>query len=158
MLGGELQGSIAGRCADLLCLHVSSLACIALAPYAGVPASQPSSGGLPLPRQAVSPIQLLLVQMQGGGNCGNALTAVARMGVHAALVSKIGTDGISEQILAEFERDGVDTQQVLRAKGPSPFTYIIVDRAGALGDWWSTLSWSRFMVCQCLLTALPGAW
>ena len=71
--------------------------------------------------------------MQGGGNCGNALTAVARMGVRAALVSKIGSDGISEQILAEFEREGVDTQQVLRAKGPSPFTYIIVDRAGALG-------------------------
>eukprot|EP00891_Asterochloris_glomerata_P004544 jgi/Astpho2/4544/e_gw1.00067.193.1_t len=70
------------------------------------------------------------LEMQGGGNCGNALTAVARMGVRAALVSKIGSDGISEQILAEFEREGVDTQQVLRAKGPSPFTYIIVDRAG----------------------------
>lgn len=99
------------------------------------------------------------MQMQGGGNCGNALTAVARMGVRAALVSKIGSDGISEQILAEFEREGVDTQQVLRAKGPSPFTYIIVDRAGALGYWWSTLSWSRFLVeGQWLLSALLGAW
>ena len=95
--------------------------------------------------------------MQGGGNCGNALTAVARMGVCAALVSKIGSDGISEQILAEFERDGVDTQQVLRAKGPSPFTYIIVDRTGGLVDWWGILPWSSCMGCQCLLSALLGA-
>ncbi len=33
---------------------------------------------------------------------------------------------------SEFEEDGVDTSCVVRAEGhPSPFTYIIVDRAGA---------------------------
>ena len=62
------------------------------------------------------------------------------------MVSKIGSDGISEQILAEFERDGVDTQQVLRAKGPSPFTYIIVDRTGGLVDWWVCHWWGPTFV------------
>lgn len=68
---------------------------------------------------------------QGGGNCGNALTAAARLGLSPACVTKIGGDGVGDGILAEFQRDGVDTRYVLRAPGaPSPFTYIIVDRQG----------------------------
>lgn len=68
---------------------------------------------------------------QGGGNCGNALTAAARLGLSPACVTKIGGDGVGDGIIAEFERDGVDTRHVLRAPGaPSPFTYIIVDRQG----------------------------
>lgn len=71
--------------------------------------------------------------MQGGGNCGNALTAAARLGLRPAIVTKIGDDGVGDGILAEFARDGVDTRCVLRAPGaPSPFTYIIVDRQGGL--------------------------
>lgn len=69
---------------------------------------------------------------QGGGNCGNALTAAARLGLAPTIVSKIGGDGVGDGILAEFRRDGVDTAHMLRAPGaPSPFTYIIVDRQGA---------------------------
>ncbi|KAL4458589.1 hypothetical protein ABPG75_013454 [Micractinium tetrahymenae] len=70
-------------------------------------------------------------EAQGGGNCGNALTAAARLGLSSACVTKIGGDGVGDGIIAEFQRDGVDTQFVLRAAGaPSPFTYIIVDRQG----------------------------
>lgn len=71
------------------------------------------------------------VQTQGGGNAGNALTAAARLGLAPLLISKIGDDGIGDNILSEFQRDGVGTDYIVRARGqPSPFTYIIVDRAG----------------------------
>eukprot|EP00798_Chlamydomonas_sp_ICE-L_P024090 gene24090-9664_t len=57
------------------------------------------------------------LEVQGGGNCANALTAVARLGLSPYLITKIGDDGLGDGIL--------------RATGhPSPFTYIIVDRTG----------------------------
>lgn len=73
----------------------------------------------------------LTLQTQGGGNCANALTAAARLGLQTSLISKIGDDGIGDQIIAELQADNVQTDHVLRAKdSPSPFTYIIVDRSG----------------------------
>lgn len=72
------------------------------------------------------------LEVQGGGNCANALTAAARLGLSPVIVTKIGGDGLGDGILSELARDGVDASLVLRAEGaPSPFTYIIVDRAGA---------------------------
>ncbi|GIL55507.1 hypothetical protein Vafri_11071 [Volvox africanus] len=71
------------------------------------------------------------LETQGGGNCANALTAAARLGLAPTLVTKIGADGLGDGIISELHRDGIDTTHVLRAKGhPSPFTYIIVDRQG----------------------------
>ena len=72
-------------------------------------------------------------QVQGGGNCANALTAAARLGLSPLLITKIGDDTVGDGILAELEGDSVDCSHVL--KGPdaaSPFTYIIVDMAGAM--------------------------
>lgn len=71
------------------------------------------------------------LQVQGGGNAGNALTAAARLGLAPCLISKIGDDALADQIVAELEADGVDCRHVLHAEGfSSPFTYIIVDREG----------------------------
>ncbi|KAG2448408.1 hypothetical protein HYH02_006300 [Chlamydomonas schloesseri] len=71
------------------------------------------------------------LETQGGGNCANALTAAARLGLYPTLVTKIGGDGLGDGILSELHADGIDTTHVLRAAGhPSPFTYIIVDRQG----------------------------
>ncbi|EFJ40764.1 hypothetical protein VOLCADRAFT_84359 [Volvox carteri f. nagariensis] len=71
------------------------------------------------------------LETQGGGNCANALTAAARLGLSPSLVTKIGSDGLGDGIISELLRDGIDTTHVLRAEGhPSPFTYIIVDRQG----------------------------
>ncbi|GLI60496.1 hypothetical protein VaNZ11_002658, partial [Volvox africanus] len=71
------------------------------------------------------------LETQGGGNCANALTAAARLGLAPTLVTKIGADGLGDGIISELHRDGIDTAHVLRAEGhPSPFTYIIVDRRG----------------------------
>ena len=71
------------------------------------------------------------MQTRGGGNCANALTAAARLGLEPYLVSKIGNDGVGEQIKQELHEDGVQTDFLLKAKdNPSPFTYIIVDKSG----------------------------
>lgn len=71
------------------------------------------------------------LEVQGGGNCGNALTAAARLGLSPFIVTKIGDDALGDAIVAEFAREGISTQGILRAGGsPSPFTYIIVDRTG----------------------------
>ncbi len=70
-------------------------------------------------------------QTQGGGNCANALTAAARLGLKPYLIAKIGDDGIGDGIVSELQADGVNTEYIIRAEGqPSPFTYIIVDREG----------------------------
>eukprot|EP00775_Hariotina_reticulata_P013293 gene13293-13423_t len=71
------------------------------------------------------------LEVQGGGNCANALTAAARLGLQPSIVSKIGGDGLGDGIISELKSDGVGTELLLRAAGhPSPFTYIIVDRQG----------------------------
>lgn len=46
------------------------------------------------------------LEVQGGGNCGNALTAAARLGLNPALFSKIGGDANGDMILAEFAAEG----------------------------------------------------
>lgn len=69
---------------------------------------------------------------QGGGNCGNALTATARLGCAPRIITKLSDDGIGKAIIDEFELDGVNTDAVVVDPGKtSPFTYIIVDRAGS---------------------------
>jgi sugar/nucleoside kinase (ribokinase family) len=71
-------------------------------------------------------------EVQGGGNCGNALTATARLGCRPRILTKLSDDGAGKAIVDEFEADGVDTSAIVIEKGASsPFTYIIVDRAGA---------------------------
>jgi hypothetical protein len=51
---------------------------------------------------------------------------------------------------SELQGDGIDTSLVLRAADhPSPFTYIIVDREGALLVWYmSTLHITACGVCR----------
>ena len=71
-------------------------------------------------------------ETQGGGNCGNALTATARLGCRPRILTKLSDDGAGKAIVDEFEADGVDTSAIVIERGASsPFTYIIVDRAGA---------------------------
>ncbi|CAG9466024.1 unnamed protein product [Pedinophyceae sp. YPF-701] len=71
------------------------------------------------------------LEVQGGGNCGNALTAAARLGLAPYVLSQVGGDSLGDGIAAELESEGVNTAGLLREPGfPSPFTYIIVDREG----------------------------
>jgi hypothetical protein len=48
------------------------------------------------------------------------------------ILTKLSDDGAGKAIVDEFEADGVDTSAIVIEKGKSsPFTYIIVDRAGS---------------------------
>nr|XP_024398785.1 ribokinase-like isoform X1 [Physcomitrium patens] len=68
------------------------------------------------------------LQVQGGGNVGNALTAAARLGLECRIFTKVANDGPGSQILAELQGDGVDVSNVVVAEGVSPFTFVIVDK------------------------------
>lgn len=84
-----------------------------------------------LPTTVRATLRLSPVQVQGGGNVGNALTAVARLGLQARIISKVADDSLGQQIRTELQGDGVDTTHMVIAQGGvSPFTYIIVDTAG----------------------------
>ncbi|KAG8485318.1 hypothetical protein CXB51_021327 [Gossypium anomalum] len=68
------------------------------------------------------------LKVQGGGNAGNALTCVARLGLNPRLISKVANDAQGKSILEELESDGVDTSFfIVSEEGNSPFTCIIVD-------------------------------
>ena len=70
-------------------------------------------------------------QTAGGGNAGNTLTALSRLGVAAEIVTKVGDDGYGQMIVDELAQDGLDARRVIRKAGiSSPFTYVIVDMAG----------------------------
>ncbi|KAI4350288.1 hypothetical protein L6164_004757 [Bauhinia variegata] len=67
-------------------------------------------------------------KVQGGGNAGNALTCVARLGLKPRLISKVSDDAQGRGILDELDSDGVDTSYFAVSKeGTSPFTYIVID-------------------------------
>ncbi|XP_057847540.2 uncharacterized protein LOC131057390 isoform X8 [Cryptomeria japonica] len=68
------------------------------------------------------------LQVQGGGNVGNALTGAARLGLCPRIISKVANDAPGRGILAELEADGVNTSYIVVSEtGNSPFTYVIVD-------------------------------
>nr|XP_043635795.1 ribokinase-like isoform X2 [Erigeron canadensis] len=68
------------------------------------------------------------LEVQGGGNAGNALTCAARLGLNARLISKVANDAQGRGILEELKDDGVDVSYfAVSEEGNSPFTYVIVD-------------------------------
>ncbi|MED6123066.1 hypothetical protein PIB30_045810, partial [Stylosanthes scabra] len=73
-------------------------------------------------------IRSIKLKVQGGGNAGNALTCVARLGLKPRVITKVADDSQGRSILDELQADGVDTSFIVVSKeGTSPFTYIIVD-------------------------------
>ena len=64
---------------------------------------------------------------QGGGNCGNTLVGLSRLGVETALVTRIGTDTIGRQILHSLKSEGVGTDFVVQTGDRSPISFIIVN-------------------------------
>ena len=46
------------------------------------------------------------LEVQGGGNAGNALTAMSRLGIRTSILSKIADDGAGKAIFDEFARQG----------------------------------------------------
>jgi len=68
------------------------------------------------------------LEVLGGGNAGNAATAMVRLGLRVSLVAKVGGDGLGAAVVAELKRDAIDTTHVsVDPSDTTPFSYIIVD-------------------------------
>ena len=66
------------------------------------------------------------LETQGGGNCGNALCAAARLGTAPRIVTKVGADTAGAAIRGGLEAEGVDTGCIAVGGPCSPSSYIIV--------------------------------
>jgi len=66
---------------------------------------------LPLPGETVRGDRIL---QHPGGKGANQAVAVARAGASVALVGRVGMDGFGDELLAGFERDGLDASGVAR--------------------------------------------
>ncbi|HUV05962.1 MAG TPA: PfkB family carbohydrate kinase, partial [Armatimonadota bacterium] len=74
-------------------------------------------------------IQILEFAKQGGGITATAMAAVGRLGGRAAYIGKIGDDDFGKFIIADLEKDGVYTSQVVVQPGASSqFSFIVVDQ------------------------------
>ncbi|WP_172297333.1 PfkB family carbohydrate kinase [Pseudoruegeria sp. HB172150] len=67
-----------------------------------------------------------------GGGCGaNAAVAISRLGGHAHLSARLGSDAVGDLIAAELQAEGLDTSGLNRAAcGRSSFSSILVDSKG----------------------------
>ena len=69
--------------------------------------------------------------MTPGGKGANQAVAAAKLGAEVYFVAKLGDDIFSQQSLANFEKEAVDTEYVTRSKeAPSGVALITVDQAG----------------------------
>ncbi len=68
----------------------------------------------------------------GGGCAANAAVAIARLGGEVSLAARLGDDHIADIILADLQKENVNTDFVLQTKnGRSSFSSVYVDRSGA---------------------------
>jgi ribokinase len=69
------------------------------------------------------------IQVQGGGNVATALVAVARLGGKAVFHAVVANDDNRERILADFARQGVNTEHCIMKKGRNPLALILINRS-----------------------------
>ncbi|MEA4884727.1 MAG: carbohydrate kinase family protein [Clostridia bacterium] len=66
-----------------------------------------------------------------GGSTANIAAGLARLGVRARFVGKVGPDANGDALRAAFEHDGVDTKWLMtEADGRTAQTIIVVDHSG----------------------------
>ncbi len=68
--------------------------------------------------------------MQGGGQAGTGIAAVARLGGHAAIVGRVGEDEFGRHIRQAFLDEGVDDRYLMTVPGAvSQWAFIAVDES-----------------------------
>lgn len=67
---------------------------------------------------------------QGGGLSATACVASARLGVPTAYVDVLGHDDLSQWVIADFEREGIDTSLIVRNPEARPIHAIIIIEQG----------------------------
>ena len=65
-----------------------------------------------------------------GGSSANVACGLSMAGHHVRLVGPVGGDSMGDNLLAELERYGVDTEYTFRADAASPRTLILLDDTG----------------------------
>jgi sugar/nucleoside kinase (ribokinase family) len=71
------------------------------------------------------------IALRGGGCALNTASALARLGLTAAVVGKVGEDAFGDFLLALLRERGVDARGVLRDPGePTSATVVLVDARG----------------------------
>jgi len=72
--------------------------------------------------------RLIQMTVQGGGNIGNTLSALSRLGLRTSYIGKVGDDAIGRKILSFLKQEGVDVSRVLFEEGAmSPVTFVLVN-------------------------------
>ncbi len=76
---------------------------------------------------------------QGGGPVATALVTLSRLGARVSYLGKLGKNTLSQFVLQEFAKEGVDTSGVIKGKKASPyFAFIAVDQAKCERTiWWT---------------------
>jgi len=86
-----------------------------------------------------SKVEMLEHEIQGGGPCGGAVVAAARLGVTAAMVGTTGSDADGDMIVRDFRAEGVDVSHFRQNPGEcSPIAYCLITPDGR-----RTVAWSR---------------
>lgn len=71
------------------------------------------------------------IRISEGGVSRNIAENLARLGLHATLISAVGDDGSGQRILRQAEERGIDVSHVLEVKGATTGAYIsLLDNAG----------------------------
>jgi sulfofructose kinase len=65
-----------------------------------------------------------------GGSSANVACGLSTAGHHVRLVGPVGTDPMGDNLLAELEQYGVETEYTFRADAASPRTLILLDDTG----------------------------
>jgi sulfofructose kinase len=86
----------------------------------------------PLPGRKIAAQDFVIV---GGGCAANAALAIARLGGRSRYAGPLGgpagSDALSDRLLADLAREGVDTEGVVRVEGvTAPVSAIFIDAAG----------------------------
>ena len=83
---------------------------------------------LPAPGETVTGGRFL---MAAGGKGANQAVAAARLGAAVALVAKVGQDALGEEAIANYQREGICTDCVLRdSDSPTGVALILIDDRG----------------------------
>jgi ribokinase len=67
---------------------------------------------------------------EAGGSAANTIAALGKLGVDCGFVGKVGLDTDGERIITAFERDSVNTENILRVEGRTGNVFAFVDDTG----------------------------
>jgi len=71
------------------------------------------------------------IRFMPGGGSANTSSALAQMGVDVSVFSKVGNDALATFLIDELERNGVNTDNIVRSEADTtPFTFVGIHAGG----------------------------